>query len=127
MRVRIALPFPPSVNALWRIGRSGGGKRFLYKTKAYRSWLQAADIEWLSQKPRGPFKTIDGPFKAQVLLSRPDRRSRDSDNYLKAPLDFAQRVGIISNDCNSLESRAVWVTDEEAPEGMVLIIDPVNS
>lgn len=90
-------------------------------------WLKAADLQWLIQKPKGAFKTIEGPFTAQLKLSRPDKRRRDSDNYHKVVMDWAQRAGIIKDDCNSLETRVGWVTDEEAPTGAVLIITPVNS
>ena len=127
IRVCIDLPFPPSVNALWKMGRSRRGRRIMYRSKPYISWLRQADIEWMVQKPRGPFKTIEGPFKIRIMLSRPDRRSRDSDNYSKAPQDWLQRAGIIKNDKNSLETRIGWVTDEEAPVGMRLIITPVSS
>jgi len=41
---------------------------------------------------------------------------------MKVVLDWAQRAQIISDDCNSQDSRASWVTDEEAPTGAVLII-----
>lgn len=120
--IAIDLPFPPSVNALWRIGKTRSGKRFMYRSKPYVSWLRQADGEWMAQKPRGPFKTIDGAFRIQIKLSRPDKRSRDSDNYSKAPQDWLQHAGIIRNDSNSTETRIGWVTDEEAPMGMRLII-----
>lgn len=126
MIVSIDLPFPPSVNSLWKMGRSRTGKRIMYRTKRYISWLNEADVQWLIQKPKGRFPTIEGPFRLQILLSRPDRRSRDCDNLLKAPLDWAQHAGIISNDKNSLENRVGWATDEEAPMGMRLIIRTVS-
>lgn len=123
--IRIELPFPPSQNRLWRMGRHRRTrKRIMYRSPHYLRWLKDADIQWLMQKPRGPFKTVEGAFKVHLKLSRPDRRSRDSDNYLKAPLDWAQRVQIIANDKLSLESTVGWVTDEEAPMGAVLIITP---
>lgn len=94
----------------------------MYRSKPYMRWLKEADVQWLVQKPRGPFKTIEGPFKARIMLSRPDRRSRDCDNFIKVPIDWAQHAGIIKNDKNSLETRSGWVTDEEAPMGARLVI-----
>lgn len=128
MNVRIDLPFPPSQNRIWvgGRGRNKAGPWRIYRSKQYLTWMKVADGEWLAQKPKGAFKTIEGPFKAQLKLSRPDKRRRDSDNYHKVVMDWAQRVGIIKDDCNSLETRVGWVTDEEAPMGAVLIITPVN-
>lgn len=111
------------MNRLWVVGKSRSGKRIMYRSKPYMRWLRQADLQWLVQKPRGPFRTIEVPFKARILLSRPDKRSRDCDNYLKAPMDFLQRAGIIKNDSLSTETRIGWVTDEEAPAGMRLLIN----
>lgn len=86
------------------------------------AWLKEADGCWLEQKPVGRFKTIDGKFNVHLKLTRPDRRRRDADNYLKVVLDWAQHAGIIKDDCNSQDNRTSWVTDEEAPMGAVLII-----
>lgn len=126
--IRVELPFPVSMNRVWRVGRhKRSGKRIVYRSPQYQKWIKEADSQWLIQKPRGSFKTIDGSFNARVMLSRPDKRSRDCDNLAKGVLDFAQRVGIIKNDNNALEIRSGWVTSEEAPMGCVLIISPVNS
>jgi Holliday junction resolvase RusA-like endonuclease len=126
--VRLELPFPVSVNGVWRMGRNRRtGKRIVYRSKPYISWLKDATVQWLIQKPKGPFKTIEGAFDVEIRLSRPDRRRRDADNYHKVVTDFAQRAGIIKDDCNIRKTSTSWVTDEEAPMGMVLIITPVNS
>lgn len=126
MVIRIELPFPPSQNGIWRQGRGRQGRGRVYRSKGYMRWLAQANGEWLAQKPRGPFKAIEGKFKTLLLLSRPDKRSRDSDNYNKAPLDWAQRAGIVTNDKNSQETTVRWVTDEEAPMGAVLILTPTD-
>ena len=124
MIVTIDLPFPPSVNRIWRVGTNRStGKRFVYRSKPYMKWLREADAQWMAQKPRGAFKMIEGPFKARIMLSRPDKRRRDDSNYHKVVMDFAQRVGIIKDDANCLETRSGWVMDEEAPIGMRLKIN----
>lgn len=126
-RVRIDLPFPPSVNKVWRIGKNRKtGKRYIYRPDGYVRWIKQADLQWLTQKPPGHFETITGLFKTRIMLSRPDKRHRDEHNYHKGVMDWAQRVGIISDDKNSLETLSGWVTDEEAPLGMVLIITSEN-
>lgn len=122
--IAIDLPFPPSVNRVWRVKTNPKtGKRYGYRSAPYMKWLKQADNQWLEQKPRGPFKTIEGPFSIRIMLSRPDKRSRDCDNYSKAPMDWLQRAAIIKNDSLSMETRIGWVTDEEAPAGMRLIIN----
>jgi Holliday junction resolvase RusA-like endonuclease len=93
----------------------------MYRSKAYIAWLRQADGEWMIQKPRGPFKTIEGAFTVQLKLSRPDRRKRDDHNFLKATMDWAQHAGIIRDDGNSLKSTTGWVEDCEAPMGARLI------
>lgn len=121
--IAIDLPFPPSVNALWKMGRNRRtGKRNMYRSKRYVGWLRQADGEWMAQKPRGPFKTIEGPFTVHLNLSRPDKRLRDDHNFLKAPMDWAQHAGIIRNDGDSVKSTTGWVEDCEAPMGARLII-----
>src|SRR3972149_3675555 len=106
--IRIELPFPPSQNHIWRSGRGR-----VYRDKKYLSWLKQADLQWLSQKPRGPFKTIEGAFDVELKLSKPDKRRRDIDNYHKVVTDWAQRAGIIKDDCNTRKTTSTWVTDEE--------------
>ena len=123
MIVTIDLPFPPSQNSIWKVGKSRSGKRIVYRSKPYMRWLREADAQWLVQKPRGRFKTIDGPFTIRIMLSRPDKRSRDCDNMAKAPIDFLQRVGIIKNDSLSEETRVGWVEDSEAPMGMRVVVN----
>lgn len=81
----------------------------------------------MAQKPPGPFPTINQDFKYTLILSRPDRRHRDSRNYDKAPLDWAQQAGIIKNDKLGVDSRVRWGTDDEAPMGARLIITTVSS
>lgn len=96
----------------------------MYCSPKYVAWQKHANGCWLEQKPKGRFPTITGKFNVHLKLSRPDQRRRDVDNYMKAVLDWAQQAGIISDDCNVMDNRTSWVTDEEAPTGAVLIITP---
>lgn len=93
--VTITLPFPPSVNRLYR---SFGGRSI--KSKAYREWELAAAWAIKSQKP----KTIKGPYKLTILLTPPDKRKRDLGNLEKAISDALQTAGVIENDhlCRSM-------------------------
>lgn len=87
--VTITLPFPPSVNRLYRSfkGRS-------IKSKAYREWEKEAAWSLVAQKPR----PIKGRYKLTLLLTPPDKRKRDLGNLEKAISDALQTAGVIEND-----------------------------
>lgn len=97
----LILPFPPSLNGLFIDGRK---RRAI--SKAYENWLVLAGAAVLQQRP----KPVAGPFRLHVVLERPDRRARDLDNYLKAPLDLLVKTGVIEDD-----SRAQALTVEWSP------------
>jgi len=121
VEIAIDLPFPPSVNRVWR-SRRLNGRVIVHRSTTYTKWMKQAHLEWMAQKPPGLFKTIDQGFKYTLILSRPDRRRRDSRNYDKAVLDWAQHAGLIKDDSLALDSRIRWGLDEEAPMGARLII-----
>lgn len=93
------LPFPPSVNRLWRSAR---GK--VFRSDRYRIWMQAAGNQLKAQRPG----RIKGDFTIHIILGRPDRRLRDSDNYAKAILDLLQAHGVIENDHGQVDTRITW-------------------
>lgn len=100
-RAEIALPFPPSLNSLWRVPR-GGGKP--YKVARYQTWARAAGTLLDAQRPG----CVRGDFVIHIMLGRPDRRHRDTDNYAKAILDLLQAKGVIENDCKQMDTRITW-------------------
>lgn len=94
MITEINLPFPVSVNAIWRNGRR------THKSERYKIWRRAAMNEIQAQRP----KKIKGKFKISIDLCRPDKRKRDLDNYAKAILDVLEHMNVIENDslCDGL-------------------------
>jgi len=88
--VTIDLPFPPSVNRLWRSTKSGKH----YRSPRYQTWFQAAGIEINRQRPG----KVLGQFSVLLQLGRPDRRGRDLDNLMKPVLDILEHYGVIEND-----------------------------
>ena len=85
----INLPYPPTLNTIWR-----HGKRH-YKSKKYKAWIAEADLAIIQQKP----VKIKGKIHFQVLLGKPDKRKRDLDNVgAKAILDRLVAHGIIEDD-----------------------------
>lgn len=111
----IHLPMPPSVNALWRVKRSGRPTKSkvatkkravqVYPSKRYKAWKDEADALYLANKKN--WKPIKGRFRAHITFNEKKRRG-DLDNRIKAIFDWAQRAGLIENDklCDDLS--AFW-------------------
>jgi crossover junction endodeoxyribonuclease RusA len=118
-RLVLELPFPPSVNRLWRVGKGGR----MYRSRPYMRWLKRAGLEWMVQRVNSPIKRIDGPFTAEIILCAPDKRRRDVDNLAKAAMDALVHFGIIVDD--SL-CRKVTIGWGEAPTGCRVIIEGVG-
>ena len=95
----ISLPYPPSVNHIWRVGKGGR----VHKSKEATAW--ANDAAWLV-KASG-VKVI-GPYILSVIVHRPDKRRRDLDNLAKALNDSLQAGGAIEDDCLCVASLWRW-------------------
>ena len=88
--VTLTLPFPPSVNSLWR----SAGRR-VYRSKKYMDWIKVA-LPMAIEQSEGV--RIEGPYRLHIWLHPPDKRHRDLDNLIKAPSDLLEESGIITND-----------------------------
>lgn len=95
------LPYPPSVNGVFR---KHNGSRL---AEAYRAWRDAAGWKLQAQRPR----KFTGPVKLLLEFRAPDRRVRDIDNLLKAPLDLLVKHKVIEADNSSClrEVTGRWV------------------
>ena len=85
--IQIILPYPPSTNALWRMGR-----RRMYKSKRYSDWMVSCF------DPLIDFETICHPVSIEMSVGRPDRRKRDLDNITKPILDALETHKVLEND-----------------------------
>ena len=99
MQAEITLPFPPSVNRYWR---SVDGRVLISRQgREYR-----AAVSYAVQKSK-----ITGFKKSRIAVDirvyPPDRRRRDIDNMLKAPLDALQAAGVYDDDGQIDELRIV--------------------
>jgi crossover junction endodeoxyribonuclease RusA len=104
---RIVLPFPPSINRLYR---AVGGRSIL--SEAYRGWKTEAGKLLNAQRPR----KMRGQVAVTVELCAPDKRRRDADNAgTKAVLDLLVSHQIIeADDSRFVRSiTAKWVDDGE--------------
>lgn len=106
----INLPFPPSVNRIWRSRTGANGKPAYYLDKRYATWKRVCDNTLMATRPR---PQVRGHFTASITLSDTKRRG-DADNRAKAILDWLQSAGVIEND--SLAD-AVSIGWGYAPEG----------
>jgi crossover junction endodeoxyribonuclease RusA len=100
-RIELKLPFPPSVNRLWRVGKGG-----MFKSKEYQTWLMQAG--WvIAIQAKG--QKISGKYNLTINAVRPDKRKRDLDNLIKAVSDALETNDIIDGDhlCEHLEMS--WV------------------
>ena len=102
----LALPFPPSVNAMWRYGRER-----VYKSKSYAAWIEAADAAMMTTRPKP--KPVHGHFTIDLSLPATKRGRSDVDNRLKAILDWLQRVELIDNDRFCDEAAVSWADTTE--------------
>lgn len=89
--LKIALPFPPSINSLYFQGPKHGQK-FLSKVgKDYKQRL----INLHSNDDLDP---ITVPIKVRIEMIPPDARTRDIDNYIKPVLDGLKFLELIEDD-----------------------------
>lgn len=89
-RYKLITPFPPSVNHYWY---HANGKHFItQKGKQYRTAVVA---EIVRQKL---CKRLSSRIGVMVLVYPPDRRKRDLDNLMKAPLDAITHGEMIEDD-----------------------------
>lgn len=88
--LRLALPWPPSVNMLYQNVRGKGR----VATKEYVDWKREAGWTLLAQHPR-KFKV---PVKVAIELCPPHKRRFDLDNKNKCILDLLVRHEVIPDD-----------------------------
>lgn len=100
--IRFRLPFPPSVNGLFRNFIRGR-----VKTGQYKKWIKEAFIVFEKQT----FFRLPGRVTIKILLFRPDKRKRDLDNYVKALLDFLVAQGVIEDDSTVQSLMVAWAKE----------------
>lgn len=83
--IKITLPFPPTVNSMFQ----GGSKQRRYPSKAYKQWL--SDCPQLE-----PLGLLYVEIEYQFWF--PDKRERDSQNYVKAVTDYLVKQNVIVGD-----------------------------
>jgi crossover junction endodeoxyribonuclease RusA len=92
LTIVVFLPWPPSVNRIWR-----SGKGRVYRDPKYLAWQKEAG--WaIKQRVFGRSEGLKGKFDAEITLMPPNARPYDPDNRIKVILDLAQKHDLIEND-----------------------------
>ena len=99
----IDLPYPPSVNSIWRQNRKTGKT---YLDPKYRAWKAEVDGAFLQNKRI--WKPVPGRFRASFTLNESQPHRGDLDNRIKAVLDVLQRLGLIENDRLCVKFDVEW-------------------
>ena len=108
--VRLLLPVPVSVNAIYS-PRAGGGLRL---SDAYSAWLSDAGWRLTIQRPG----RVSGSY--QLTMRVPEESRADIDNLAKGMSDLLQLHGVVRND--KLASRIVLEWQTEQPAVIVEVI-----
>ncbi|GCH02967.1 phage endonuclease RUS [Escherichia coli] len=90
MRIEFVLPYPPTVNTYWR---RRGCTYFVSKAgERYRR-----DVALIVRQQRLKLN-LSGRLAIKIIAEPPDKRRRDLDNILKAPLDALTHAGLLIDD-----------------------------
>ncbi len=96
----LKLPWPPQTNHLYTIARgrkvkSTKGRKF---NDAVITQITKANQQY----------NLSGKLKIKIIANPPDRRKRDLDNLLKAPLDALTQSGVIADDSMFKSIKIGW-------------------
>ena len=112
--IKIILPFPPSVNRLWRTTKTGG----VHTSSKYSAWKKHAEWAVVGQV-KG--QKITGEYTLEIVAVKPDKRQRDLGNLEKAVSDLLQKVKVIENDHLCQEIHMRWA--KSGPECLIILKD----
>jgi crossover junction endodeoxyribonuclease RusA len=112
----LTLPYPPSVNRMWRSPSKGplAGRTLMSEEgRQYRARACAAvgDRLWQPLKER---------LRVDIEARMPDKRRRDVDNVPKAVLDALSHAGVWLDD-SQIDDLRVWRSAERTGEVVVRI------
>lgn len=106
--ITMTLPFPPSVNHYWRhvvLGKPPKQRVTTLISAPGRKYTASVGVEANRQHA---CVGISSHVAMTVLLSPPDRRRRDVDNYAKSLLDSLVKAGVLADDSLVRDLRLTW-------------------
>jgi crossover junction endodeoxyribonuclease RusA len=92
MKVKINLPWPPSVNRIWKTTSKGGW----YSTKEAKEYRISVTYLAIAAGIRNSFPS--GNVRVCLFVYPPDKRKIDLDNRAKVILDALQDAKVYNND-----------------------------
>lgn len=104
MEIQLELPWPPTVNTMWR--SLGRGRTILSeKGRIYRETVAALVLTSIGRP------MLDCGLSVAIAAYPPDRKRRDLDNLFKGVLDSLAHAGVYADDYQiqrlSIERREV--------------------
>ena len=113
--ILLTLPFPVSVNAMYKNIRKGRAK-----SQRYMTWARSAGWSIKEQKP----EPIKGWYTLTLVLHEKDKRRRDPDNFVKAVSDLLVTHNLIDDDCMCADLQVHRQYSDEAK--VEVIVRPSN-
>lgn len=113
----VDLPFPPSINRIWRASKIDR----ITKSVEYKEWQRRADVTVIAARTHLKTRIIIGSFEAYIIFDHKKRRG-DLDNYVKVVLDWAQSRNMIANDKFCEKLTVEWGATDCAPKGCRLTL-----
>ncbi len=93
-RLTLELPWPPSVNRIWRNLK---GRTVI--SREYREWKSFACDTMMTQRLfEAPPEWLSGRLSVHIVAYPPDARKRDLDNILKSLLDALAHAKVYQDD-----------------------------
>jgi crossover junction endodeoxyribonuclease RusA len=107
----LTLPYPPTVNTYWRSRWTGKFIQHYISEdgQTFRHQVIRSLTDW---------DMILGPLSVRIFAYPPDRKARDIDNILKAPLDAMAHAGVFEDD-SQIEELYVRKWREPSPPGRI--------
>ncbi len=93
--VEFSLPWAPSVNNVWQVGKTKG-RSTVYLSEKYKEFL--SDVRVLSLQGKIPAVKIAPSYKVVIHCYPPNARKYDIDNRVKATFDALTRIGFWEDD-----------------------------
>ncbi|WP_019585260.1 RusA family crossover junction endodeoxyribonuclease [Deinococcus apachensis] len=126
-----ALPWPPSLNSIWRAtvvtGKGGKPQARILLSQEGRAYRRAVKERMQAYRIHAPYTTPPGARLALTLTAcPPDKRARDLSNLPKALEDALTHAKVWADD--SLVDELRVVRGEVCPGGRVVVqITPISS
>lgn len=117
-QIMLTLPFPPSVNTYYAVVR---GRKIL--SKRGREYKKITHGLILEAGHSG--KRLNGRLAVTVILTPPDRRGRDIDNYCKALLDALTHAEVWIDD-SQVKRLVIEMMAPKKPGMVQLVITPAS-